>query len=142
MIRAIFIMFAIFVGMQFFQTEKTNPQTDSSLEIQTPQNIKNLLRAGCYDCHSNETKWPSYSYIAPISWSVASHVEEGRNALNFSIWETYSGEQKQKHLKEIFRTVYASMPLTSYIAFHPEADFSKEQRKEIRDWVLSLGVQP
>ena len=140
--RALLIILGLFVLSQFFQTDKQNPKSDPKLEIVVPSNIKQMLKTACYDCHSNDTVWPFYSYIAPVSWTVAAHVKDGRSALNFSIWETYSKEQKEKYLKEIFRTAYASMPLPSYIAFHSEADLSKTQRQEIRNWVLGLGIKP
>jgi hypothetical protein len=140
--RALLIILGLFVLSQFVQTDKRNPTNDQKLEMEAPSNIGHMLKVACYDCHSNDTKWPFYSYIAPISWTVAAHVKDGRSALNFSIWETYSKEQKEKYLKEIFRTVYASMPLPSYIAFHADADLSKAQRQEIRNWILSLGIKP
>lgn len=99
----------------------------------------NILKTSCFDCHSNEVKYPWYSDIAPFSWVVANHVNTGRKALNFSIWENYSPEKKEEKLKEIFRTAYASMPLPSYIYAHEEADLSKEQRTMIRNWT---GVRP
>ncbi|MBD3829966.1 MAG: heme-binding domain-containing protein, partial [Arcobacter sp.] len=93
----------------------------------------------CYDCHSNETVYPWYSNIAPFSWVVSNHINEGRKALNFSTWENYSDEEKKEHLKDIYRTVYASMPLQSYLWIHDDAILTKEQRTMIRDWT---GVRP
>lgn len=132
--RAILIILAIFISMQFFQVDKTVEQTPKELEIKAPENIMTMFKNACYDCHSNETKWPWYSYVAPFSLMVNSHVQDGRQALNFSIWENYSPEEKKKQIKEIYRTAYASMPLSSYIRFHKEADLTREQRNEIRDW--------
>ena len=140
--RAFFIIFGLFIFAQFIQTDKTNSQSDPKLEIETPQNIAQIFKSSCYDCHSNETIWPIYSYVAPMSWSIKSHVENGRNALNFSIWNSYDEAKKQKLQQEIFRTIYASMPPKSYIAFHKEADLSKEQREQVRNWLISIGVKP
>ncbi len=132
--RAILIIFSILVFMQFFQIDKENKEIDKTLEIKAPDNIMAMLKNACYDCHSNQTKWPWYSNIAPFSWAINTHVKEGRKALNLSTWEEYSPEEKKKKMKEIFRTAYASMPLSSYIKFHEEADLTREQRTEIRDW--------
>ncbi len=132
--RALFIFLAVFVAMQFIQTQKDNKQTSRNLEIKAPENIMTMFKNACYDCHSNEVRWPWYSNIAPFSWIIDSHVGNGRLALNFSEWENYSEKEKQKQLKEIFRTVYASMPLADYIKFHEEADLTREQRTQIRDW--------
>jgi len=132
--RAILIIFSILVFMQFFQIDKENKEIDKTLEIKAPDNIMTMLKNACYDCHSNQTKWPWYSNIAPFSWAIDTHVKEGRKALNLSTWEEYSPEEKKKKMKEIFRTAYASMPLSSYIKFHEEADLTREQRTQIRDW--------
>ncbi len=132
--RAILIIFSILVFMQFFQIDKENKEIDKTLEIKAPDNIMAMLKNACYDCHSNQTKWPWYSNIAPFSWAINTHVKEGRKALNLSTWEEYSPEEKKKKMKEIFRTAYASMPLSSYIKFHEEADLTREQRTQIRDW--------
>ena len=137
--RALLIILGLFVLSQFFQTDKQNPKSDPKLEIVVPSNIKQMLKTACYDCHSNDTVWPFYSYIAPVSWTVAAHVKDGRSALNFSIWEKYSDSEKSEHLKDIYRTVYAAMPLQSYLWFHEDANLTKEERNFIRDWT---GVKP
>lgn len=132
--RTLIIIFVVFALMQIIQTEQINPKIDKKYEISTSSNIKNLLKKSCYDCHSSDTKWPFYSKIAPFSWVISNHVENGRKALDFSSWEQYTQEEKNKKLKAIYRTVYGSMPLASYLAFHDEAKLSKEQREEIRKW--------
>lgn len=128
------VFFVIFILMQAIQVDKTNPRTNKIMEIKAPKEIKEIFVNACYDCHSNETVWPWYSNIAPISWFVKDHVEEGRKALNFEEWENYSDEEKAKLLKKIHRTIYAAMPLASYISMHEKADLTKEQRELVRDW--------
>ncbi len=132
--RAVLIILFILIFIQFFQIDKQNKELNKALEIKAPDNIMTMLKDACYDCHSNQTKWPWYSNIAPFSWAINTHVKDGRKALNFSTWEEYSPEEKKKKMKELFRTVYASMPLSSYIRFHKEADLTREQRTQIRDW--------
>ena len=132
--KTLFIILAIFLLMQLIQTDKINKATPKELEIKAPEQIITMLKNACYDCHSNEVKWPWYSNIAPFSWIIDDHVSNGRQALNFSTWENYTKEEKKKQLKEIFRTAYASMPLAGYIKFHEEADLTREQRTQIRDW--------
>lgn len=132
--KALIIVFIIIIAMQFIQTEKTNPNTPKELEIKAKPEIKSIFKKACYDCHSNEVKWPWYSYVAPFSWSIKRHVKNGRAALNFSEWENYTDKEKEKKLKEIYRTAYASMPLGSYIYFHEEADISRDERSIIRAW--------
>lgn len=125
--------------MQFIQTDKTNPTVDKNIEIKASEEVMKIFKTACYDCHSNETVYPWYSNIAPFSWVVSNHINEGRKALNFSTWENYSDEEKKEHLKDIYRTVYASMPLQSYLWIHDDAILTKEQRTLIRDWT---GVRP
>ena len=136
--NAFIIIGVIVLLMQFIQTDKTNPTVDSSLEIKAPAHIKSSLRSACYDCHSNETKWPWYSYVAPFSWSIKGHVSDGKKWVNFSEWENYSNQEKHKKMKEIYRAVYAAMPIGSYVSFHSEADLSKEQRSAIRKWAKEI----
>lgn len=133
--KIVLIILFILIGMQFLRIDKTNPKVDENLELKTPNDIKILLKKACYDCHSNEVVYPWYSNIAPFSWIIKKHINEGRDALNFSIWNEYPKEKKEKKLKRIFQTVYSIMPLQSYIWLHKEADLSKEQRKQIRDWI-------
>jgi hypothetical protein len=130
----IIIFFVVLLLMQAIQIDKTNPVIDKSLEIQAPKKVKVLLKNACYDCHSNETVWPWYSSIAPGSWIIEGHVVDGRKALDFSTWANYTKEEKKKKLKEIYRTVYAVMPLASYTWIHKEANLTKEQRELIREW--------
>ncbi|RXK11966.1 cytochrome C [Halarcobacter mediterraneus] len=132
--RALLIFAIVFIAMQFIQTDKVNKQTSSELEIKAPTEIMTIFKQACYDCHSNNTKWPWYSNVAPFSWIIDSHVKNGRKALNFSLWQEYTKEKKEEKLKAIFRTAYASMPLSSYIKAHEEADLTREQRTLIRDW--------
>ncbi|MDD3009072.1 MAG: heme-binding domain-containing protein [Arcobacter sp.] len=137
--RTLLIFLIIFIVMQFIQTDKTNPSVDKNKEIKADAEVMKIFKTACYDCHSNETIYPWYSNIAPFSWVVSNHINEGRKALNFSTWENYSDEEKKEHLKDIYRTVYASMPLQSYLWIHDDAILTKEQRTLIRDWT---GVRP
>lgn len=130
----IIVFFAIMLLMQIIQIDKTNPSVDKSLEIEAPKEVMNVFKKSCYDCHSNQTVWPWYSSIAPISWIIEGHVNDGRRSLNFEEWKSYSEEEKNKQLKEIYRTIYASMPPKDYIRMHDKADLSKEEREMVRDW--------
>lgn len=132
--RALLIFLAIFVIMQFIRPDKTNIAIEKDLEIKADVEVMEIFKTSCYDCHSNETKWPWYSNISPFSWVVANHVNTGRTALNFSTWENYTQEEKELKLKNIYRTVYAAMPLPSYLYAHEEANLTKEQRSLVRDW--------
>jgi len=135
--RVFGIIILVFVIFQFipYGKDKTNPKTDKAFEITASENIKNILKKSCYDCHSNETKWPWYSYIAPISWSIFDHVKHGRRAVNFNEWENYTKDKKLKIKKSIFRTVRNAMPLSQYTFIHTDAKLNKKDIKDIQNWV-------
>jgi len=137
--RALLIFLIIFVVMQFIRPNKENSAVDKNLEIKAPLEVMNILKTSCFDCHSNEVVYPWYSSIAPFSWVISTHVNNGKKALNFSTWENYSPELKDEKIKAIYRTAYASMPLPSYMFLHEDANLTKEQRSMIRDWT---GVRP
>ena len=132
--RMLLILFILCIVVQFITIKKVDESVDKNLEIKASEQVMNIFKKACYDCHSNEIKYPWYSSVAPFSWVIDDHIKEGRKALNFSLWENYTLEQKSEHLKDIYRTVYAPMPLQSYLWLHKEADLSKEERSLIRDW--------
>ncbi len=140
MIKKILIgLVAILVIIQFFRIDKTNPEVIAENDfinmVQPDENIQAILKTSCYDCHSNETKYPWYTNIAPISWWVKDHINDGRKHLNFSEWGTYK-EKKQKHkLEECFEEVEeGEMPMESYLIVHGEAELNTEQKEELVTW--------
>lgn len=134
MIRALVIVFFIFIAMQFIRPEKVEYKKDLSTELKAPEEVKKILVKACYDCHSNEINYPWYSNVAPFSWVVINHTTEGVSALNFSNWEKYNYVLKEEKLKAIYRTVYSAMPLPAYAWVHKDAELTKEERQMIRDW--------
>ena len=95
----------------------------------TPPTVKKLLKNACYDCHSNETVYPDYAYVAPISWSIKNHVSEGREHLNFSEWGNLNKDLKKSMLQNSVHSVKDySMPSAGYIAQHPKANLTTAER--------------
>ncbi len=127
-------LFFTFLFIQLIQVDITNPKTDKSLEIQAPKPIMDIFHRACYDCHSNSVKIPWYSKIAPMSWEISRHINVGRQWLNFSVWNSYTPEQKDKKLEEIYKAVHISMPLRDYVWIHHDAELSKEDRELVRQW--------
>ena len=99
------ILFLGFVGLQFMRPERTNPPINESETLESTVEVSNdvqeILKRSCDDCHSNKTVYPWYSNIAPISWSVVDHIRVGRAELNFSKWGTYSKSRQERKLEEI-----------------------------------------
>lgn len=111
-----------------------NPN-DLLLNNEVPQEVESMLRAACYDCHSNESKYPWYAYIAPVSFLVNRDIRVGREEMNFSDWESFSKVERAKHLDGIIEAVEAEeMPMPIYPPLHPEAKLSDEDRQILMDW--------
>ncbi len=119
--------------------ERTNPKSDPSLAIDAPKDVMKILQKSCYDCHSNQTKWPWYSYVFPLAWSIKDHVKNGRASLNFDEWKRYSKEKQQKLLYSIAQKTGTTMPLKQYLWFHKDAKLSKAEVERIRKWANASG---
>lgn len=100
-----------------------------------PAPVAALLKQACYDCHSCETRWPWYSYVAPVSWSVAGHVNAAREALNFSEWPHDEPGRARKRWRRIADAVESGeMPLRQYAWLHREARLDAGQRRQLAQW--------
>lgn len=135
--------FIVFLLMQFIRIDKTIPEykkaDDFISMINPPENVKTILNNACYDCHSYETKYPWYAEIAPVSWMLKKHINEGREEMNFSVWGTYSSKKADHKLEEAAELVEeGEMPLSSYTLAHKEAKLSKEQKEILVNWFNSL----
>jgi hypothetical protein len=96
------------------------------------------LKRACGDCHSNQTNWPWYSHVAPVSWWIHDHVRQAQRELNFSDWETYSAAQRSRELESICGVVSMdTMPPASYTLMHPQARLSIQEKKAICSWTNS-----
>ncbi|MHC5068506.1 MAG: heme-binding domain-containing protein [Planctomycetota bacterium] len=125
------------IGIQLVPVERSNPPVTEPLVVDDPT-IVDLLRRACYDCHSNETRWPWYAYVAPVSWDISEHVIEGRQELNFSEWGSYSERKQRRSLGEIVEVLdEGSMPLTDYSDQHPEAQLTTTEMETLRAWAES-----
>lgn len=138
--KIIIAIIVVLIAMQFIRIDKTNPpvnpQTDFINVVEVPEHIKTLIRTSCYDCHSNETVYPWYSNIAPVSWWMKGHVNHAREEMNFSIWGKYSEKRKDHKLEEIIELVEeGEMPLPSYLIIHGEAKLDKEQIQTFTEWI-------
>lgn len=136
MASALISVGAIFAAAQFVRYPRTNPPVQS--DFAAPAEVKRLVRRACYDCHSNETRWPWYSGIAPASWLIHHDVDEGRRRLNFSEWADYAydpGTKAQK-LDEIGKFVASGrMAPWYYRMLHPRVRLRAAQRQTIIRWV-------
>jgi hypothetical protein len=116
--------------------DRTNPPV--TLDMPAPADVKAILKASCYDCHSNETVWPWYSRIAPISWLVASDTSKGREYLNFSTWDQYSPEQQRESVTQFLKMVQkGEMPPRPYTILHAEGKITPEKLAILEAWAAT-----
>ncbi|MCM4166621.1 hypothetical protein KCTC52924_03561 [Arenibacter antarcticus] len=139
----VLVLLVAFVGIQFIPTERnqsdTVPSSDFMLVNNVPPAIKEKLQVSCYDCHSNNTKYPWYNRIQPAAWILEDHIKEGKADLNFSEWDSLSSRRKSSKLRSIIKQIESGeMPLYSYTLIHKDAAFSKAEAEEMITWITRL----
>lgn len=125
------------VGVQVVRPARTNPTSTAgaSLLPKAPAEVARILQRSCRDCHSNETRWPWYSNIAPVSWTLIDDVNEGRDHFNYSEWLTYTEDDQDKLLGSICSlTKKGRMPLPSYLWIHRDAKLSPSEVATLCTW--------
>lgn len=128
----------LFAALQFVQPAHTNPpvKTDFITATHPPQNVADMFQAACYDCHSNQTRWPWYSHVAPMSWQIAQDVNEGRENLNLSEWPGDDPKRAYKKMEDMSEEIgQGDMPLKKYTLIHADAKLTVEQRTELTQWL-------
>ena len=129
----------LFAIAQFIRPAKTNPPINSSLALeshtQPDAKLTAILDRSCNDCHSNKTRWPWYSNVAPVSWFVIDHVDHGRSHLNFSEWGSYDAKRRGELLNQSCVEVKGgAMPLSSYTPLHPGSKLTMVEVGVICEW--------
>ena len=135
--RALIVFIVAFVAIQVIRPDRTNPPAPqaTSLLPKVPSEVRGILDRSCRDCHSNETRWPLYSQVAPMSWLVAGHVRDGRDAFNYSEWTTYSSDDQDSFLGGMCSLPRRGrMPLPSYLLIHRDAKLSPADVTTLCTW--------
>ncbi len=132
---------ALLLAIQVVRFERTNPPVIA--DLQARPEVKSVLRRACYDCHSNETVWPWYSAVAPVSWLLHYDVTAGRSAVNFSDWGMLAPEEQRKKMHESGESVAeGEMPPWYYLPMHPEGRLSDVDKGIVEAWAgPSTGEQ-
>lgn len=141
--KIIVTLFIVLVGIQFIPIQRNKSDIvsrDDFIGIYNPTlTVKSILETSCYNCHSNNTSYPWYSYIQPVGMFLQSHIDEGLSELNFSEFNRYSSRMKNLKLNSIINQVEdEKMPFPSYLIIHNEAALSKSERKELILYIKSL----
>jgi len=133
------LIFVPLLAIQFVPVGRANPSVTH--EVDAPSDALAVLRRSCFDCHSNTTKWPWYSYVAPMSWFVADHVRDGRRHMNFSEWDHLDADVQAHLIAEVWEEVSeGEMPLTSYLLLHGSARLSDDDRHTLQHWAEVSGA--
>jgi hypothetical protein len=136
---AVIVILVLFVVAQAYRPDLSGPPVDETKSMRataqlTPE-VGAIFDRSCNDCHSSKTDWPWYSQVAPVSWWLKNHVDEGRHELSFSEWGTYAQRKKSNKLGAICDQVeQGEMPLKSYLLLHPAAKLSDGDKKAICEW--------
>lgn len=141
--KIVLALLIVLIGIQLIQPARNRGGQGSvlntALKYKIPDTVQSVLKAACYDCHSNNTNYPWYTYVQPVGWMLANHVKNGKKELNFSEFGSYSKRRQQSKLKSIASQVKdGEMPLSSYAIMHKEARLSKEKKDLIIGWAQKI----
>jgi len=144
--KILIALLVVLVVLQFFQIDKTNPAVDESKDFlktqNTPEEIASIIKTSCYDCHSNESKYPWYSNVQPAGWFLKDHIDEGRRELNFSTFTDYELKRQDHKLEECIEYIEKDeMPLGSYTLVHRDAALTEAQKNTLIDYFKSVRTK-
>lgn len=137
--RILIALIIIFIAIQFFRPERNtsaaaSPQHISS-KFSIPDDVTHVLSTSCYDCHSNNTRYPWYFRVQPVAWWLNNHVSEGKRHLNFDEYTSYNLRRQYHKFEEIIEMVQEDeMPLPSYLVMHNNARLNQDQKDKIISW--------
>ena len=136
------LVVAIVLAIQFIPVERnvsTVPPGQSFEKTEkVPANVAAILKVSCYDCHSNNTRYPWYSELQPGAWFMAQHIKKGRDELNFDEFNDYSKRRKKAKIKSIISQIEKEeMPLRSYLLLHPDAGLTPNKKKVLLQFFQS-----
>lgn len=140
---AALLLLAVLIIIQFIRPKKNTypfPAANDISEVYyLHDTLHRILQRSCYDCHSNNTKYPWYANIQPVAWWLEDHVTKGKKDLNFSEFAIYSIRKKYRKLEEITELVKNDeMPLSSYTLIHRDAKLSQDQKQCIITWANAI----
>lgn len=129
-------LLVMLIIIQFFPISTDNPSTVAEEELEaiigSGYSEMSLIKDACYDCHSNDSKFPGYSRLQPVGWFLRSHIRGGRQKVNFSTWGKYSPKQQNHKLQECVEVIEENrMPMKSYTWLHPKSKLSQGDKDNL-----------
>ena len=133
----------VLVAIQFVRPAKNQSTgistNDISKAYDVPENVNDILKKACNDCHSNNTVYPWYSNIQPVAWWLDHHIDDGKKELNFSEFTSYSPKKQHHKLEEVIEMVKeGEMPLNSYTWMHKNAKLTDAEKLTVSEWADNL----
>lgn len=138
----LFLSGLVLISIQFIVPGKNENLTDSandiSKTIHMPDSVMTMLRTSCYDCHSNNTRYPWYFRAQPVGWLLARHIESAKSELNFSHFGNYSARRQISMMDRIESSIEDNtMPLPTYRLMHKDARLSADEKKMLIKWTMA-----
>jgi len=131
------VLVIAFIIMQFFRPDKNNDGyesfSDFEKETKVSHEVLSILKKNCFDCHTNQTRYPWYAEVAPVSYWLNDHIIHGKKHFNMSEWNSYSVKKKSKKMDELIEEIEeGEMPLNSYTWIH--GSITKEEKEILVQW--------
>ena len=141
--KILLFLLVVLIVIQFIRPAENHSdklsKNDITLHYTVPDTVLSILKTSCYDCHSNNTRYPWYNRVQPVAWWLSSHVNDGKRELNFSEFASYPAAKQAKKLKNTVREVKeGGMPLDSYLWIHKDAKLDQGQKDTLIQWANSL----
>lgn len=141
--KTVIILVLIFIAIQFVQPSRNSNtqlmQADLLSYLKVPDTIATVIKASCYDCHSNNTSYPWYAGIQPFGWIMSNHIKEAKEELNCSVFGDYPVRRQLSKLKGMSNSVKdGSMPLKGYVFLHPGSGINERQKLAITKWAANM----
>ncbi len=133
--KTVYWVLGFAIAIQFIRPDFHNPKVNEEVALTTDTKVMSVLKTSCYDCHSNETKYPWYHNVAPMSWVMSNNINSGRKALDFSNWVNIDEKVKLERLQRAKQLVNNElMPKSEYVLMHKNAILNNEAKKTLEDF--------
>ena len=144
--KTLLVILVVGIGIQFVSVPTNQNdevlKTDFFQHIEAPINIQTMVESSCYDCHSNNTNYPWYGRVRPFVWFLQKHIREGKDDLNFSTFQEYSGRMQREKIRSVISQLRdGKMPLEEYLWMHSEAKLSLAETARLIDFFENLNTQ-
>lgn len=141
--RILIVVLVLFIILQFIRPPGNQMVGESSAAIQTrfpvPSEVHQILKRSCYDCHSNNTVYPWYSYVEPVGWFLSNDIQDGKRELNFDEFASYPASRQIRRFQAIRQQIEdGKMPLPTYTLIHTSSILSPEERDRVIQWTQAM----